>query len=148
MNARYFCNIYFSDLDQYMYVANGIFTLNDRFDPMASELYLIKGIEQKEFRMIPYDPVGSLANSFNASHYDPRFDGSLRFKMYLRTNIINEIVNNADFSNVQFRGAFLASAVYQSIGQYAMSINYTGINMTVSIINNEYLLIGPSTWAD
>jgi hypothetical protein len=52
--------------------------------------------------MIQYDPLAGLGNSFNATHYDPRIDGSLRFKLYLRTNINNDLVTNADFTNVNF----------------------------------------------
>jgi hypothetical protein len=48
---------------------------------LSSELYLIKGLELKEFRMIPYNISGGLENAFNASHYDPRIDGSLRLKL-------------------------------------------------------------------
>lgn len=70
----------------------------------------MKGLEQKEFRMITYNLTGGLENAFNASHYDPRIDGSLRFKMYLRTNINNEMVTGADFTNVQFKNAYIASA--------------------------------------
>jgi hypothetical protein len=75
-----------------MFVQNGTFTLYDKFDAMSSELYMIKGLELKEFRMIPYNSTGGFENALNASHYDPRIDGSLRFKMYLRSNILNEIV--------------------------------------------------------
>jgi len=60
--------------------------------------------------MIPYNVTGGLENAFNASHYDPRVDGSLRFKLYLRTNVNNEMVTNGDFSNVQFKSVFMASA--------------------------------------
>ena len=93
-----------------MHVQNGTFTVQDRFDPLASELYLLKGLEVKEFRMIPYNLTGGLENAFNASHYDARVDGSLRFKLYLRTNINNEIITNGDFSNVQFKNAFISVA--------------------------------------
>ena len=130
-----------------MYVTNGVFILNDKFDPMASELYLTKGIEQKEFRMIQYDINAGVGNAFNASYYDPRNDGALRFKMYLRTNVNNEIVTNADFTNVQFKTAYIASAV-QFGSAYQMWNNYSSISLSIQSINNEYLIIGPSSWAD
>lgn len=107
-----------------MYVANGTFSLNDKLDPLQSELYLVKGISQTEFRMLSFNPKGNLDNSFNAAHYDPRFDGSLRFKVYLRTNTNNEIVKNPDFTNVQFITAYLASAV-NNFGQYQLGTNYS-----------------------
>jgi hypothetical protein len=92
-----------------MYVQNSSFTVLDKFDPKDSELYIVKGLEQKEFRMIPYTIGGSLDNSFNATHYDPKIDGTLRFKMYFRTNIYNDLItSDADFTNVQFRNAYLA----------------------------------------
>lgn len=94
-----------------MYVQNSTFVIQDRFDPSQSELYIIKGLEQKEFRMISYEAGGSLENSFNATHYDPKIDGSLKFKMYLRTNIYNDLITkDADFTNVVFRNAYIAQA--------------------------------------
>jgi hypothetical protein len=107
-NGKYVTIVYFVETDQYMHVINGTFILNDKFDPLASELYLIKGLEQKEFRMIPYDQLTGVENSFNASHYDPRIDGSLRFKLYFRTNVINEIVSQTDVANIKFVRAYLA----------------------------------------
>jgi hypothetical protein len=77
---------------------------------LSSELYLIIGLELKEFRMIPYNISGGLENAFNASHYDPRINGSLKLKLYLRSNLNNEEVTQGDFSNEQFKNAFLASA--------------------------------------
>ena len=69
-----------------MYVNKGMFVINDPLNLTLSELYIVKGIDQKEFRMIQYNTTAGLSNSFNATHYDPRFDGSLRFKLYFRTN--------------------------------------------------------------
>lgn len=97
--------------------------------------------------MIRYDAAGSLANSFNASHYDPRIDGSLRFKLYFRTNINFEIITSADFTNIQFKTAQLGYAVYQN-NQYIMQTNLTNISLSIKSINGEYLYIVPTTWAD
>ena len=44
-NGKYFANIYFPDTNEWMYVQNGTFIVQDRFDPLASELYLVKGLE-------------------------------------------------------------------------------------------------------
>lgn len=49
-------------MDQYLYVAHGEFVVNDKFDPGSSELYLVKGVDQKEFRMIPYDQSAGISN--------------------------------------------------------------------------------------
>jgi hypothetical protein len=92
-------------------VQNGTFNLVDRFDPLQSELYLLKGVAHSEYRMLQFNPKGGLDNSFNATHYDPRFDGSLRFKLYLRTNKNREIIRNVTSNSVVFLTAYLASAV-------------------------------------
>ena len=95
-----------------------------------------------------FDPNGALANGFNASHYDPHFDGSLRFKLIFRTNINNDIVTNADFTNIQFTSAFIASARFDQSGTYLMQTNYSSISFSIQNVNNESLIITPSTWAD
>lgn len=99
--------------------------------------------------MIQYDPAGSLNNSFNASHYDPRHDGSLRFKLYFRTNFNFETLSVGDFSTISFTGAYLGYALYNvSTSSYYMATNLTNITLQVRLINNEYLLVTPRTWAD
>lgn len=69
--------------------------------------------------MIQFDPASGLDNSFNATHYDPRIDGSLRFKIYLRTNVNSEIVTNFDLNatGTKFTTATLASTV-NNLGQF------------------------------
>ena len=109
-NGLYFINIYFPDTQQYMYVLNGQFVVNDSFYPAASELYLVKGINQNEFRMIPFNSTDGVSNAMNATHYDPRIDGSLRFHLYFRTNFNSELITKADFTNVQFKNAYLGYA--------------------------------------
>lgn len=125
-----------------MYVQNSTFVIQDRFDPSQSELYIIKGLEQKEFRMISYEAGGSLENSFNATHYDPKIDGSLKFKMYLRTNIYNDLITqDADFSNVVFRNAYIAQAQYSTQGTFTVRQELTNIQLQIWVVNNEYLMI-------
>jgi len=97
--------------------------------------------------MIPYNISGGLENAFNASHYDPRIDGSLRLKLYLRTNVNNELVSQGDFSNVQFKNAFLASAQYSTKGTFEIRSELL-ISFTIQNVNNEYLIIRPTTWED
>lgn len=79
---------------------------------------------QSEYRMLQFNPKGVLDNSFNATHYDPRFDGSLRFKLYLRTNAYQELVRNTTSSSVVFLNAYLASAV-NNFGQFQSGTNYS-----------------------
>jgi hypothetical protein len=72
----------------------------------------VKGIEQKEYRMIQFDMMNpsNQDNLLLASHYDPRFDGSLRFKLYFRTNSpYNEIVTSVNTSQVTNLVAYLTS---------------------------------------
>lgn len=92
--------------------------------------------------MIPYEAGGSLENSFNATHYDPKIDGSLKFKMFLRTNIYNDLITtDADFTNVVFRNAYIAQAQYSTQGTFTVKQELSSIILQIWIVNNEYLMI-------
>ena len=77
-----------------MHVRDGFFSIFDNYDPLSSELYMMKGMDQREYRMASFNTTSQLSNQYNATLYDPRFDGTLRFKIYLRTSINNEVVTN------------------------------------------------------
>jgi hypothetical protein len=48
---------------------------------------------------------------------------------------------------VVFRSAYLTSTVNQ-LGSFQPATNYSQISFTIQNVNNEYLLIGPSSWND
>lgn len=99
--------------------------------------------------MLQFEPNGGLANSLNATYYDPRIDGTLKFKMYFRTNLIFENVPGAsNIVGTTFRNAYIASATYNSTA-YVLQQNLTSISLKlVQLSNNESLLIVPRSWSD
>ena len=97
--------------------------------------------------MIPYIITSSTDNAYNSTYYDPRFDGSLRFKLYFRTNFNSELVNNADFTNVKFKNAYLGYAAFNG-NNYILKTNLTNISLSIKFLNNEALIIAPTSWSD
>lgn len=73
-------------------------------------MYLVKGIEQREYRMLQFDQSNpGPDNQANATHYDPRFDGSLRFKLYFKTNLYYEVVTQVNLTSSKFTEAYLTT---------------------------------------
>lgn len=77
-----------------MHVRDPYITIFDNYDPLSSELYMVKGMDQREYRLANFNTSSQLINQYNATLYDPRFDGTLRFRLYLRTSSNNELVTN------------------------------------------------------
>jgi len=51
---------------------------------------MIKGIDQSSYRMPAYTSATVFISSFIAQHYDPTFDGALKFKLIWRTRTYYE----------------------------------------------------------
>lgn len=84
--------------------------------------------------------------TFKMQHYNAKYDGNLRFKLYFRTRNFYEIIDNVDLSSHKFT-AYLAytSETSAKVSEFAPIPNIT---MNVETVNSDYLLIVPANYSD
>lgn len=61
-NGVYTVMIYLSDARQYIHVKDGVFSIQDNFEPNSNELYMVKGLDEKEYRLAPFSTTTQINN--------------------------------------------------------------------------------------